>query len=75
MKKSKATKIIERVAVSEGITIAEVRANMQEAIDIAYGNRGESNADFWDKWRGRKPTVEEFLVSANGEILRRLGVR
>jgi len=69
MKKSKAMKIIEKVALKKGVSISEVRAEMVKAIDIAYENRTESSADFWDKWRGRKPTPEEFIVAATKSVL------
>jgi len=66
MKKSKATKIIEQIAVREGISIAEVREEMQKAIDLAF-ERGD---DFWKNWRGRKPTPEEFIVKASRDVLK-----
>jgi len=72
MKKSKATKIIERIAVQESVSVAEVRADIQSAIDHAYENRNESNADFWGQWRGRKPSPEDFIVKANKEVLAKL---
>lgn len=75
MKKSKAMKAIERIALQEGISVAQVRADMQAAIDNAYENRTESTADFWGKWRGRKPTPEEFIVSASKEILSKIFVK
>ena len=71
MKRSKAVKIIERVAVREGVSIVEVRRNMQEAIDIAYTNRDESTSEFWMKWR-HIPTPEEFLNAANKAVLDKL---
>lgn len=70
MKKSKAIKLIEKVALREGVTVSEVRREMQSALDIAYENRG--NESFWQRWRCRKPTLEEFLSAANDETLSRL---
>jgi hypothetical protein len=71
MKKSKATKIIERIALQEGVSVAEVRAEMQKAIDLAYEKCSETE-EFWAKWKGRKPSPEEFIVAANAEILGKL---
>jgi hypothetical protein len=68
MRKSKALKIIESIALREGIGVAEVRSEMQKAIDLAF----ESSDGFWKKWRGRKPTPEEFIVAANKEVLDRM---
>jgi hypothetical protein len=72
MKKSKALKILEKTAVKEGVSVAEVRRGIQEALDIAYDNRNESNADFWHKWRG-KPSIEEFVIAVYGKTLGGLG--
>ena len=73
MKKSKATKVIEKVALREGIDVATVRREMQTAIDIAYENRGDE--PFWQRWKGRKPSIEEFLSAANDEVLSRLNFK
>jgi hypothetical protein len=74
MKRSKALKILEKTAVKEGVSVAEVRCGIQEALDVAYENRNESNADFWGKWHG-KPNVEEFIVAIQGKTLDKLGVK
>jgi len=71
MKKSRAMKIIENTALLHGVSVAEVRRGIQEAIDHAYENRGDSMPEFWGKWHG-KPTVEDFLSAANAEVLRTL---
>ena len=69
MKKSKAVKMIELVAVREGVSVAEVRREMQKALDHAY----ENNTDdlFWNKWKGRKPTIDEFIVAVSDDVLTR----
>jgi hypothetical protein len=72
MKRSKVTKIIERVAANEGKSVAEVRESMQEAINIAYERRNETNETFWERFNGRVPPPDEFLVVANKEVLDRL---
>ena len=71
MKKSKALKILQATALREGVSIAEVRRGIQEAIDHAYENRKPTDV-FWHKWGGRKPNVEEFIVAANAKTLARL---
>ena len=71
MKKSKAAKIIERVAIQESKSVAEIRQSMQEAINIAYENHDESSESFWGRFRGI-PTPEEFLGVASKEVLERL---
>jgi hypothetical protein len=68
MKRSKAAKAIEKIALNEGVSTAEIRQNMQEAIDIAYANRDDSNADFWSQWQC-KPSPEEFIIAANKEVV------
>jgi len=39
MKKSNVSKIIERIAVSNHTSIADVRAELQNALDIAFENK------------------------------------
>lgn len=73
MKKSKALKILENTALLHNVSVIEVRKGIQEAIDHAYENRGESMPEFWGKW-GRKPTPEEFIINANREVLDRLNI-
>jgi hypothetical protein len=68
MRKSKASKIIEKIALEEGVSVAEVRREMQHVINLAF----ESGDSFWLRWRGRVPTPEEFLTHASKEVLNRL---
>jgi hypothetical protein len=70
MRKSKAIKLVEKVALIEGVSVSEVRREMQTALDIAYENRGDDS--FWQRWWGKKPTLEQFLSAANDETLSRL---
>jgi len=72
MRKSKALKILEHTALIEGVTVAEVREGIQEAIDIGYENRNQSNTDFWNKFKNRKPSVEEFIVATNKAVLNKI---
>ena len=74
MRKSKAVKIIERIAVQEGVSTAEVRRGLQEAIDIGYESEDESSREFWRQWR-RKPTVEQFIVAVNKKTLSEIKFR
>ena len=70
MKKSKTAKIIEKIALQEGVSIAEVRANLLEAIDCGYENRNQSviSMKFWLQWGGRKPTLDEFLIATSKKV-------
>ena len=74
MKKSKAMKLIEKVAVKEGVSVSEVRLEMQSALDIAYENRREDEP-FWQRWKGKKPTLEQFLIAMSDETLSRLNFK
>ena len=69
MKRSKAAKIIERTALKEGVSVAEVRRGIQEALDYAFENNAADS--FWEQWRGRKPTLEQFIVAVSDEVLLR----
>jgi len=63
MKRSKAAKILEKTAVQYGVSVAEVRGEIQKAIDDAFANesKDEYMRAFWGRWEGRKPTPEEFF--------------
>lgn len=61
---------IQAVAEQEGITPAEARAEMQEAIDDAWKNSGNGTTAAWKKRfpSGRKPSVEEFIITIGKEL-------
>lgn len=71
MKRSKALKILEKTAVKEGVSVAEVRRGIQEALDIAYDNRKPTDV-FWHKW-SVKPSVEDFVIAVHGKAAEKLG--
>ncbi|MDD4494634.1 MAG: hypothetical protein PHV32_09880 [Eubacteriales bacterium] len=65
MKKSKGIKAIEQVAKSKGISVEDVRREIEVAIDIAMHNPDSEAQTFWSNYiqTGLKPTPEEFIVS------------
>ena len=71
MKRSKATRAIAHTAAQNGVSVAEVRKEMQKAIDIAFKNRDKDafTKAFWGKWRGRKPTPEEFIIAVSKKTM------
>ena len=72
MKKSKGIKAIEKTALQHGVSTAEARAEMQNALDLAFD---KNPADpFWSKWQGRKPPLEEFIVALSNKVLSRFGM-
>ena len=55
-------KLIRKVAREYGVTMKEVKADMQAAIDAAY-----KNPNFYARcvnFEGKKPTVDEFINHA-----------
>jgi hypothetical protein len=75
MKTSKAMKIIHRIAAAEGVSVFEVRLEMARAITLAYENENAELKDFWDNWKGRKPTPEEFIVKANAKVFDEINLK
>ena len=71
MKKSKARKILETTAMKEGVSVAEVRAEIAKAIDIAYESELGTAAVFWKQWK-TKPTVEQVIVALTNDTQARL---
>jgi hypothetical protein len=74
MRKSKAMKVIEEVALKEGLSVSEVRKEMTIVLDIAYENRRD-NKLFWQRWKGKKPTLEQFLLAMRDETVSRLNFK
>lgn len=64
MKKSKGLKAIERVAIQNGVSVEEVRKEIECAINAGMSNPDPTARAFWDKYikSGRKPSAEEFIV-------------
>lgn len=60
----KARRAIKEIARSEGVSEAQVRADMEEAILAAYNNPDPGPRAEWAEapFAGRVPTVEEFIL-------------
>ena len=60
-------RIYQKIAKEDGISVAEVKREMQAAIDSAYKNveksETEKNAQECITYHGDIPTVEEFVES------------
>ncbi len=64
MTNSKAQKLFEQVALKNGVSVAEVRKEIEIAIDEAMTNPDPAVKKEWEnfKFKGDKPTPEEFIV-------------
>ena len=64
MMKSKATRAFKKITVREGISVLEVRDEIQKAIDIGLSSSDPAVQEHWRKMpcRGDKPTPEEVVV-------------
>lgn len=64
MKERQATKAFEKIAMREGISVAEVREEIQKAIDEAMKSNDPAVQAYWKKmsYKGEKPTPEEVVV-------------
>ncbi|MFT3950373.1 MAG: sporulation initiation factor Spo0A C-terminal domain-containing protein [Oscillospiraceae bacterium] len=58
------TKILRDIASKNGTTVAEVRREIQSALDIGMQNPDPLVQAYWNRIprRGKKPTVEEVLT-------------
>jgi hypothetical protein len=70
MKKSKTTKVFEKIAVREGISVTEVREEIQRAIDIGMLSSDPTVQGKWSKMhcRGEKPTPEEVVLYLSKQV-------
>lgn len=64
MGKINASKAIQKLARRENISVQEVRAEMEKAIQAAYDNPEQEIRDFWKQIprKGEIPTPEEFIT-------------
>ncbi len=64
MKKNKVQKILEMVAAANGVSVMEVRRDMQEALDEGMKSEDPEVQEYWKSipCRGEKPTLEETIV-------------
>mgnify|MGYP000941357628 CR=1 FL=1 len=72
MKASKGLKALKQVAAQKGISIDEVRSEIQLAIDMAMANEDPLIREKWSKipHKGDKPTPEEVIVYLSKQIKR-----
>ena len=64
MKKPDGAKYLEEVAKNHGISVAEVRREIELAINDAMLSPDPAAQAFWDTYiqSGRAPTLEEFII-------------
>lgn len=64
--------IFQQIALEEGISVEEVKAEMQKAIDSAYNNDDRQCQDnFMNYFGKKKPSIEEFIEKVSEEIRKR----
>ena len=64
MDKSKVISAFEKIAREEGISVDEVRCEIQKAIDDAMQSDDPAVQAYWKKikYKGEKPTLEEVVL-------------
>ncbi len=57
-------KILERIAMQNGVSVDEVRHDIQEALDYGWNSTDESVTAYWRRipTKHEKPTLEEVLL-------------
>ena len=60
MKKKKA---IIQVALKNGVSVSQVRKNIQEALDIGWNNPDPKVQKYWKEipCKGKKPSIDEVI--------------
>lgn len=56
--------ILEQIAVKNGVSIEQVRQDIQEALDKGWNNSDEKVQAYWRKipTKHKKPTLEEVIL-------------
>lgn len=64
MEESKVIRAFEKIAKSEGISVNEVKQEIQKAIDDAIQSDDPAVQAYWKKmkYKGEKPTPEEVVL-------------
>ena len=64
MNKKKVLKAFKEIATRKGISVAEVRKEIQKAIDIASASPDPVVEEQWRRmpYRGKKPTPEDVVI-------------
>lgn len=70
IKHLKAKLVIQAVAAQEGVSVAEVRRSMQEALDAAWDNP-EGQAERQRLFPGGKPSLEDFILGVAADLKER----
>ena len=70
MKKSKAFEALEKVALKNGISIAEVYKEIELAIDVSMASSDPEKQVCWEKMLSKrgKPTPEEVIICLTEKI-------
>ena len=59
----RAERALEKMANQEGISVAELKENMENAVEIGWNNKDPQVKRYWLRVaKGKKPTVEEFIL-------------
>jgi len=74
MKKSKGAKAISKLARRKGVSEAEIRKEIQIAIDMGMANPDPNARALWEEMmrKGIKPTPDEFIVYMAERVKRKL---
>lgn len=64
MRSTKVTKAFEKIAMCEGVSVTEVREEIQKTIDEAMKSDDPKIQAYWNKmpYKGEKPTPEEVVL-------------
>ena len=57
-------KILKQIAIKNGVSVAQVRLDIQEAFDEGWNNSDKKVQAFWRKipTKHKKPTLEEVIL-------------
>lgn len=59
----KLNKILQKIALENGVSVAEVRKDIQEALDLGWNNPDPKVQEYWKSipCRGKMPKLEEVI--------------
>ena len=60
--------IIKKVAKQNGVSVKEVRKDLEEMIKVGMESSDPEAVMFWSQFGGNKPTLEQFIAAVTSSV-------
>lgn len=65
-------RILEKIAVQNGVSVSQIRRDIQEALDEGWNSNDKNVREYWQKIpsKDKKPTLEEVILYIVAECIK-----